>query len=649
MKNPTFPIAEVADNRTIAIDGQISHCHKLLPPDLEQLDPNAKENFFHGIADFLDELPQKHHFKFYKLGGDSFLTTTAPDVSIPSVKLLPWNNPMESFFGAKFLISDIAINDDCLSFNGRYLRILSATGFGEDPIDEHFIPGWIDYCLLIRKMDKSKALSKLERIRTGHLFSLSKTKRDVAGEESYLQAEELIGDLTLGQENLFAMELFFILRADSPRELNELTKNFHADITGRKLDVFVEGQSLRRFKSGLASLFSELIPGVVPKLGLREHVDKTGHLRYLLPLDRSRLMDDGVPFTDTAGRPVFFDPFHPDLKNRNMLVTGASGGGKSVFVGTLIHHLADKHPVVILDKGGSYRRLALYHGGTNITDGIDPLRFRDPSYLREFVLSVVDAGKFDKLARARLLKTLKGAAPRAAGFRELLKSLEPGFPDISLHFEEIAPYLSESAPMNSNFLYADVDDFPKNFVAPLVVWLLEHFRNIKEAEKVLVFDECWSFLENHAPWIDECFRTFRKTGAFPVAISQSLRDFSRTGIGDSIVNNSHFRVFFPQSLEENDDVDAFDIARIKSLRFEKGSHSQCYLKSSDNNCRKTLENAPTPLEFEIMHTDAGGENKLLNFLDRFGEFFDSDKDAIEAFVRLRHEKNNFFDRLVDAG
>ena len=647
MKNPVFPIAEVTGNRTVAVDGYASLCHELLPPDLEQLDPDAKADFFQGISDFLDESPHKHSFKFYRLGGRNFLTTDFPNPSIPSVKLVPWNDPLETFFGTEFLVSDIAIDDDFLSFNGRYLRILSATGFGEDPIDEHFIPGWIDYCLLIRKMDKSKALSKLERIRTGHLFSLTKTKRDISGEESYNRAEELIGDLIRGRENLFAMELFFILRADSPGELNELTRNFHADITGRKLDVFVEGQSLRRFKSGLASLFSELIPGVKPVLGLREHIDKTGHLRRLLPLDRSRLMDDGVPFTDTAGRPVFFDPFHPDLKNRNMLVTGASGGGKSVFVGTLIHHLAAKRPVVILDKGGSYRRLALYHDGENVTKGINPLQFRNPAYLREFILSVADASKFDKLARARLLKTLKEAAPRAAGFRELLKSLEPGFPDVSLHFEEIAPYLSESSPVNSNFLYADVDDFPKNFVAPLVVWLLEYFRNIKEPEKVLVFDECWSFLENHAPWIDECFRTFRKTGAFPVAISQSLRDFSRTGIGDSIVNNSRFRVFFPQSLEENDDVDAFDVGRIKSLRFEKGSHSQCYLKSSDNDCRKTLENSLTPLEFEIMHTDAGGEAKLLNFLDRFGEFFDSDKDAIEAFVRLRHEKNNFFDRFIN--
>ena len=468
------------------------------------------------------------------------------------------------------------------------------------------------------------------------------------GEESYLQAEELIEEVTRGQENLFTMELFFILRADSPGELNELTRNFHADLAGRKLDVFVEGQSLRRFKSGLAGLFSELIPGVVPKLGLREHVDKTGHLRYLLPLDRPHLMDEGVPFTDRLGRPIFFNPFDSNLKNKNMLVTGASGGGKSVLVGTLIHHLVDKHPVVVLDKGGSYKRLALYHDGTHITKGINPLAFPNPAYLREFILSVVDPDKFDKLERARLLNVLKQITPCAANFQELLNSLESRFPNLSLYFEEIAPFLLESPPPGSGLLYVDVEDFPKSFVAPLIVWLLEYFGNIEESQKILVFDECWSFLENHAPWIDECFRTFRKTGAFPIAISQSLQDFVRTGLGDSIVNNSHFRIFFPQKLKEGDGVDAFDIERIQNLRFEKGHYSRCYLKSSDNKYRKIMENALTPVEFEIMHTDAGSEEKLLTFLNRFGAFFDSKKDAIDAFVRLRHENNNFTRRFIDA-
>ena len=354
------------------------------------------------------------------------------------------------------------------------------------------------------------------------------------------------------------------------------------------------------------------------------------------------------------GRELFFNPFDPDLKNRNMLVTGASGGGKSVFVGSLVNALLERdHPVVILDKGGSYDRLALYHGGTRVVGGIDPLQSRDPFYLREFILSVVDPAKFDKLARGRLLRVLKTEAPVAESFARLLDALEPHFPDISLYFEEISlfllpPRLADPDVQDARFLYVDVENFPKGFVAPLIVWLLEYFRNIEESEKVLVFDECWSFLQNHASWIDGCFRTFRKSGAFPIAISQSLRDFVRTELGDSIVNNSHFRVFFPQTMEERDGVDAFDIGRIKSLRFEKGSYSQCYLKSSDDRYRKILQKSLTPLEYEIMHTDAGMEDKLLTFLDHFGGYFESTRDAVDAFVRLRHDESNFYYRFIDS-
>ena len=304
--------------------------------------------------------------------------------------------------------------------------------------------------------------------------------------------------------------------------------------------------------------------------------------------------------------------------------------------------------MVILDKGGSYRRLALYHDGDVVTGGIDPLQFRDPSYLREFILSVVDPAKFDKLERARLLRVLKQEIPRAKKFSQLLKSLEKHFPDISLYFEEIAPYLLDHPTVRTDFLYLDVESFPKGFVAPLIVWMLEYFRNIPEKEKILVFDECWSFLQNHAPWIDGCFRTFRKSGAFPIAISQSLRDFVRTGLGDSIVNNSHFRLFFPQTISEGDGVDSFDVERINSLRFEKGVYSQCYLKSSDDRYRKIMENSLTPLEYEIMHSDAGMEDKLLTFINRAGIAFDSNRDAVQSFVRLRHEDNDFYRRFVDS-
>ena len=79
-------------------------------------------------------------------------------------------------------------------------------------------------------------------------------------------------------------------------------------------------------------------------------------------------------------------------------------------------------------------------------------------------------------------------------------------------------------------------------------------------------------LKDHSSYIDECFRTFRKSGSFPIAISQSIRDFTSTSekLGQSITNNSYFKVYFPQDVEAGDELSEFDTERIKNLNFEKG-------------------------------------------------------------------------------
>ena len=70
----------------------------------------------------------------------------------------------------------------------------------------------------------------------------------------------------------------------------------------------------------------------------------------------------------------------------------------------LVHHLIEKYPAVILDKGGSFKKLAVYHGGHILEKEFNPMQFRDAKYLREIILSVVDPKKFDRLERGKTLK-----------------------------------------------------------------------------------------------------------------------------------------------------------------------------------------------------------------------------------------------------
>ena len=644
MSKLLFPIIEENKNKLITVNGETSHFFAVISPDLEQLLPHKEKEFLSDLSTGLGALNEANYYKFYRLGGMSYLETNANGpFPFLGINFVPQHHPLEIFFGNSEIISDIGIYDDYIAFNGQYMRILSASEFAGEMTPHDLIPKNCDYLLSIKKLAPKKAMGKLERIRTGHLSSLFKGKRDIASEGTYQQAEELLHDLIHQRESLFEMELFFMPKAHALDDLCTQTLSLQADLAARGVKAFIEGQSLIHLKSGLAHFFNELIPGVPPKLALRKHFNKTSHLRHLLPLGSSHLMTEGVLFHDQGEGEIFFNPFDQSIKNRNMLVTGSTGSGKSVFVNKLVHHLVHKHPTVILDKGGSFKKLALYHNGAILAGKFNPMQFRDALYLREIILSVVDKERFSKLDQAKLLKQIKRALAHAQTFWELVEFLAKDFAGINLYFEEIADFIGGDIIGNKKILYIDIDNYPKEATAPLIIFLLQYFKHIEGKEKILIFDECWSFLKGHASYIGECFRTFRKTGAFPVAISQGIDDFSNIDgeIGEAITNNSYFKVYFPQRIKvENEfahnELTHFDLKRIESLDFAKSIFSDCYLKSSDNKFQKIIRNYLTPLELELFHTEAGEDDKLFQFIQDFGKYFASNAKAIESYIQLRH-------------
>ena len=400
---------------------------------------HERESFFEQVAAWLDHVDPTAYFKFYSWGGTSYLETNSKAaLSIPNVETFPQNDALKIFFETHELYSDIGIHDDYLSFQGCYWRILSVKSWGSRAISQDFMPEGVDFVLTIKRKEPEDSLKKLDRIRQKHLNSFSKGKRDIESEGSYFEAEGLMEEIGQGQESLFSIELYFILKALSLKELQSATNGLQSWMSTRGVQLYSEGQSLVHFKSGLGALFSELIPGVKPVLSLRSHTDKTSHLRYLLPFNSSHLMDHGIPLSTLRGDTIFFDPFLKSLKNKNMLVTGTTGGGKSVFVNKLVHAFIANHPTVILDKGGSYRRLALYHNGYVMEGGFNPLQFRDPLYIREFILSLVDQEAFGKLQQGRLLSAIKGALSQdnVQTFAQLIDALKADFPGINFYFEE---------------------------------------------------------------------------------------------------------------------------------------------------------------------------------------------------------------------
>ncbi|PIP91060.1 MAG: hypothetical protein COV38_13305 [Bdellovibrionales bacterium CG11_big_fil_rev_8_21_14_0_20_38_13] len=647
MSQLIFPIVESRKNKLISITGNVGRFFEVIAPDQEQMSLSEIERFYQEIASSLDQLSEKYYFKFYSWKWKNYFETNAPEVpKIAGVEFVPCHNPLDIFFGNSELISDIGIYQDYLSFNGEYWRVLSVQDFKEDAIASNPIPIGINYVLSFRPQAQHRSIGLLERIRSAHLNSFFKSKRDPRSEGAYQQAEELLEDLTHGRERLFSFELFVVVRGPTLEKLNEYTKNIYNELASHGIKTLCEGQSLRHLKSGLGELFNELIPGVKPKLGLRKLPNKTGHLRYLLPLFRSHLMDEGQEFADIYGSELFLDILAKEFPNRNILISGASGFGKSVMVNKLVHPLIPKHPTVILDMGASFKRLTLYHGGSYLKHGINPMQFRDAEFLREIILSQVDLSKFDKLERGRLLKSLRAILEdnSVVTFRSLLERLEADFKHISLYFEECLESFSDEVIGDVNLLYVDIQDYSQAMVTPVILFALEYYKRIKVSQKILVFDECWEFLTEHASFITKSFRTIRKTGGLAIAISQGLEDFAKIDreLSRAIINNAYFRFFFPQELTPNESVSEFDIERINQLRFVKNVVSECYLVTKNQRFKKILGIYLSSLERELFHTEDGEDQPLMNYLNEKRAYFASNSEAIEAFVRLRYGENNHY-------
>lgn len=98
----------------------------------------------------------------------------------------------------------------------------------------------------------------------------------------------------------------------------------------------------------------------------------------------------GIRLLDRFGKPIMLDPFIDGMKkgiisNRNFLIVGPSGSGKSFMTNNMVYYqLQAGFHVVIVDVGNSYKRLCQQLGGRYITYEQDnPLSF-NPFYIKNF-------------------------------------------------------------------------------------------------------------------------------------------------------------------------------------------------------------------------------------------------------------------------
>ena len=264
-----------------------------------------------------------------------------------------------------------------------------------------------------------------------------------------------------------------------------------------------------------------------------------------------------------------------------------------------------------------------YLDGRSFSRSFNPLQFRDHFYLKNFILSVVDDGFFTKSDEGKLFEVIKELNDDDfSSFDHFLERLEAEFTGIKYYFSEIKDYFSDELASYNQLTYCDLSLYPENIKAPLIVFLIEYFKNI-EGQKIFVFDECWQLLSKNADYVAESFRTFRKHQASAVAISQNLEDFLSSQLGRVIYQNSHFKFLFKQDVLGDylsNDVKSF-LSRVSS---EKGEYSE-FLVLADQ-IRKIVRYYPTQSELCLFNTE---KSESLKF-----ERFEKERSVIMEFKEI---------------
>lgn len=618
-----IPLFDVEGNKLTSLNGDVSSFFEILPPDLEGLSQDDKERVFVDLEQNL--INTSGIAKLYWLRGKLYINTFT-DMDFSHGTVVEKEKPIEIFLGQEN--ATIQFYENYLTCGTEFIRILSVKDFS-DRISFLETLNYNDFVICFKKIPKIEAKNKINFKRKLHFSALFKGMRDLDSENAYYQAENLLDEVGSDTKALFNCEMYLILRAPTKKILDEITKKCIKDFKGQNACIFVE-------ERGLSFLYQTLVPGVVPSFKRNTQLP-SDYLAYLIPFHCDSIYQEGLELKSRSNNSVYLRLFHEGALNYNCLITGTSGQGKSMMANKLLkHELELGVKAMVLDLGNSFQKNARYHGGVVLSEKFNPLQFKNHRYLKEFVLAVLDE-KLGKKEEGRLYETISLGG--YSNFSEFIAVLEESFPGISFYFKEIQEFFTdEELPLN-DFTYCDFTLYPESMKSPLIIYLIEYFKNLK-GKKIFVFDECWHLLLKNADYIAECFRTFRKHEASAIAISQNLDDFSGSQLGRVIIQNTYLKFLFKQALNESEFIEPTTRILLSEIQSKKGVYSEFLYLTEVH--RKPVRYCPSPLEYELFTSDKGDNNKFDAYMNEKGKYLDF-KEALHNFTEIKNPQWRFYE------
>jgi conjugal transfer ATP-binding protein TraC len=514
----------------------------------------------------------------------------------------------------------VEVARDHLRLEYQYARVLMVVGYPRS-----VVAGWlepllefehsIEISMHVQPLETAsivKLLSqKLVQLQSSRLIDvrsgrLADPEREVAFED----AERLRDALQRGEERVFSVSLYVLLRAGSHAALDDLTRRVETTLDGMLAHSRVAIlEQERGFRACLPTARDELLT--------YRNLD-TSSLATTFPFTSSSLsMERGVLYgvASRSQSPVIVDPFDASLENANLAVFAMAGAGKSYFVKLMaLRNLLAGVDFLVVDPeneyggvcraaAGQFIRLAsssthrlnpfdLPPDDTAIADGIDILAEQITAVvglvnvmlgergasLNPFERSILDRAAYQAYANAGISPdpaTHLRPPPVLADLQAVLEGMDNDVArGLALRLHRfVGGSLAggllggpTNIALNRRLVVFNIQML-EDELRPVAMHLIANFvwnRVRRERRpRLLVIDEAWSLLRyaEGGDFVSGMARRARKYYLGLVTITQDVADFVRSEHGRAVLVNAAMKLLLKQDATTLETVaDAFQLS-----------------------------------------------------------------------------------------
>lgn len=519
-----------------------------------------------------------------------------------------------------------------------------------------------DLCVTVHSLDQEAAAKKVQREATlSRIIGGLRAMAYIEADQKAIAAESLVSNAKENFQKIYQGSMAVILRN---HDLSDLTADTNAVVQAFRLVGESEGiiDDMNHLQ-----LYLSCLPGH-SHLNIRKHYMLTDAVAQLLPLS--------APWTGCAEPTILFhtddkkllpyDLFDPSLSAKHFLILGSTGSGKSFTTNMLLTNFyiqSDNNHVVIIDVGGSYRKLcSLYQGQYLSPDLSEPEKYafnpfpekaiaiQEPdekhfevepdtlTYIGALVQRMLRVREFSGQEKMIIQKAITETYRTAPTDPPLLGHLEKNLIEFEGDEEDckIAKGFAKNLKLwttgsygkmlnrpstlnvNARFVVFDLQKLGEEMedLKSIIVFIIKNAIHTKlhdkKLRKLIIFDEAWRLFNDPAGviLINDLYKTARKFNAAIGTISQSASDMTKCMAKDAIIENAYVKYILKLGggfdlLPEFKLTDE-DIAHIKDLRSEKGIYSEVFVRFDKN--RRVIRIRPSPTDYWVCTTDADDEN-----------------------------------------